>query len=107
MVAVASARGAPLSDGLTRTLAPPPPHHLTYVFSLPSNGISMNLPIALALIVIGIVLLIAGLGSADSIQNAFSRLFSGHLDDRTMWAIVGGCICAADGLVGCYRCKRA
>jgi hypothetical protein len=67
----------------------------------------MNMPIALALLITGIVLLIFGLGSADSIQNAFSRFFTGHFTDRTMWLIVGGCVCAVAGLVGCYRRQRA
>ena len=67
----------------------------------------MNMPVALALIVVGIVLLIFGLGSADSIQNAFSRAFTGHFTDRTMWLIVGGCICFVVGVLGCYRYRRA
>lgn len=67
----------------------------------------MNMPIAIVLTVIGILLLVFGLGSVDSIQNSFSRLFSGHLTDRTMWLIVGGCVCMAVGLFGCYRSRRA
>ena len=54
----------------------------------------------------GIILLLFGLGSADSIQNAFSRIFTGHSTDRTVWLIVGGSICALAGLVGCYRNRR-
>ncbi len=60
---------------------------------------------ALALTVIGIVLLMFGLGSADPIENAFSRLFNGHLTGQTMWLIVGGCLCTVTGLILCY-CKR-
>jgi hypothetical protein len=67
----------------------------------------MNTPLSLALIIIGIVLLIVGLGSADSIANAFSRLFSGHPTDRTMWLIVGGCACLAAGAFGGWRRSRA
>jgi hypothetical protein len=67
----------------------------------------MNMSLALTLLIAGIVLLVFGLGSADSIQNAFLRFFTGHFTDRTMWLIVGGCICAAVGLLGCYRCRRA
>ncbi len=66
----------------------------------------MNLPLALTLIVAGIVLLIFGLGSADTIQDAFSRLFSGHFNDRTMWLIVGGTIVFIAGVFGCYRSSR-
>lgn len=66
----------------------------------------MNMPIALALLVAGIVLLIFGLNSADSIQNSFSRIFSGHPTDKTMWLIVGGSICLVLGVFGCYRSRR-
>jgi hypothetical protein len=67
----------------------------------------MNMPLALALTIIGIVLLMLGLGSADPIENAFSRLFNGHLTGQTMWLIVGGCLSIAVGLVFCYRNRRA
>jgi hypothetical protein len=67
----------------------------------------MKTPIALAVTVAGIVLLIIGLGSADSIQNSFSRFFTGHLTDRTTWLVVGGSICVVAGLAGCYRGRRA
>jgi hypothetical protein len=63
----------------------------------------MKMPIALALIVAGIVLLVFGLGSADSIQNAFSRLFTGQPTDKTLWLIVGGSVCFVVGVFGCYR----
>ncbi len=67
----------------------------------------MKMPIALVFIVVGIALLIWGLGSADSIQNAFSRLFTGNPTDKTLWLIVGGCICFIAGVFGCYRSYRA
>lgn len=66
----------------------------------------MNMPLAIALIVIGIILLLMGLGSTDSIQNAFSRLFSGNFTDRTMLLIVGGCVLLAVGVFACYRNRR-
>ena len=66
----------------------------------------MNMPIAIVLLVVGVVLLLVGLGSADSIGNAFSRLFAGRLTDRTMLLIVGGIVLAIAGLVGCYRSRR-
>lgn len=53
----------------------------------------MKMPLALALVVVGIALLIFGLNSSSSIQDAFSRLFSGQFTDRTMWLIVGGSVC--------------
>ena len=66
----------------------------------------MYMRTALALLVVGIILLLIGLGSFDSIQNAFSRLFHGHLNDGTMWLIVGGCVLFLVGLFGCYRVMR-
>lgn len=66
----------------------------------------MKMPLAIVLIVIGLVLLIMGLGSTDSIQNAFSRLFTGNFTDRTMLLIVGGCVVLVIGIFGCYRNRR-
>lgn len=66
----------------------------------------MKMALAIVLIVIGLVLLIMGLGSSDSIQNAFSRLFTGNLTDRTMLLIVGGCVLLVVGVFACYRNRR-
>jgi hypothetical protein len=67
----------------------------------------MNMPLALTLTVVGLVLLVIGLGSADSILNSFSRFFTGHLTDRTMWLVVGGSVCLIVGLFGGFRGRRA
>lgn len=67
----------------------------------------MKMPIALAFVVVGIALLIFGLNSSDSIQNAFSRLFTGQFTDRTMWLIVGGSACLIVGLFGSFYSRRA
>ena len=66
----------------------------------------MNMPIAIVLLIAGVALLVFGLGSTDSIQNAFSRVFTGHYTDRTTWLIVGGCVLFAIGLLGCFRSRR-
>ena len=66
----------------------------------------MNTFLALALVVVGIVLLIFGLNSADSIQSSFSRMFSGRPTDKTMWLIVGGSVCLALGVLGGFRSRR-
>jgi uncharacterized membrane protein len=66
----------------------------------------MNTAFAIVLIVVGLVLLIMGLGSTDSIQNAFSRLFTGNFTDRTMLLIIGGCVLLVVGVVACYRNRR-
>ena len=59
------------------------------------------------LVIAGLILLIFGLNSSDSIQNAFSRMFSGHYTDRTMWLIVVGSVCTVLGLYGCIQSRRA
>jgi hypothetical protein len=64
------------------------------------------MPIALAITVIGIILLVIGVGGVDSIHSSFARLFTGHLTDRTMWLVLGGCLCIVVGLSGCYRSRR-
>lgn len=66
----------------------------------------MRYPLSIALIVIGVVLLLFGLGSADSIRDGFSRLFTGSPTDRTLWLMVGGTVCFLVGAVGIYRGAR-
>ncbi|HYE08186.1 MAG TPA: DUF3185 family protein [Planctomycetota bacterium] len=65
----------------------------------------MKMPIALALLVVGIALLLYGLAMNDSLPNVFSRMFTGHPTDRTMWFIIGGAVCAAVGAAGCFRAR--
>lgn len=66
----------------------------------------MKMPLALALLILGLVLLLIGLDSAGAIQNAFSRLFSGQFGDHTVWLIVGGLLCFVAGLFGCHHSRR-
>ncbi len=66
----------------------------------------MKMPIAVALLVVGIALLLYGLAMNDSLPNVFSRVFRGHPTDRTMWFLIGGAVCAAAGLAGCIRRPR-
>ncbi len=67
----------------------------------------MKMPIAVALLVVGIALLLYGLAMNDSLPNVFSRMFRGHPTDRTMWFIVGGCVLTIVGLGGFWRSSRA
>lgn len=66
----------------------------------------MKMPLALAILVVGIILLLFGLNSSESIQDSFSRFFSGQFSDRTMWFIVGGSVCVVVGLYGSYFNRR-
>ena len=52
----------------------------------------MHRAIGIALIAIGVVLLIFGISSADSLASDISRFFTGEPTDRAMWLIVGGAV---------------
>jgi len=41
-------------------------------------------------IVVGVILLIAGLNASDSVASRFSRLFTGSSTDKTIWLLIGG-----------------
>lgn len=66
----------------------------------------MKMTLALSFLVVGIILLLFGLNSADSINDSFSRMFSGQFSDRTMWFIVGGSVCVVLGLFGSFYNRR-
>jgi hypothetical protein len=60
----------------------------------------MNKPLSAALLVVGIVLLIFGLNSANSFSSEVSRAFTGNPTDKSIWFLVGGGAAAIVGLVG-------
>ncbi len=66
----------------------------------------MKMSLALALLIIGMVLLLIGLDSFPAIQSAYAHLFSGHFSNSTMWLVVGGSFSFVIGLVGCYHSRR-
>lgn len=55
--------------------------------------------IGAALLVIGVILLIVGISSSDSLADQVSETFTGRYTDKTMWYIVGGAAAAVVGLV--------
>ncbi len=57
----------------------------------------MNKAIGIALIAVGVVLLIFGVSSADSLASDVSRFFTGEPTDRAMWLIIGGVASLAVG----------
>jgi len=67
----------------------------------------MNKPISLALLVVGIVLLIAGANASDSIGSSFSRFFTGNPTDKTVWLLIGGTVAAVVGAAGLLRGSKA
>lgn len=59
----------------------------------------MKKAIGLALLAIGVVLLIFGVSSADSLASDVSRFFTGEPTDRAMWLIIGGVAAIVAGAV--------
>lgn len=58
----------------------------------PRLPFTMNKPIALALLVVGVVLLIFGLNAGDSIASTAKEAVTGTPTDRSIWLIVLGVI---------------
>ncbi|MDI1247300.1 MAG: DUF3185 family protein [Lacunisphaera sp.] len=60
----------------------------------------MNKVVSLALLVIGIILLIAGVAASDSAASGVSRFFTGNPTDKTMWLMIGGIVATIVGAAG-------
>jgi len=60
----------------------------------------MNRILSLAFLVGGIVLIIYGLSSADSLGSDLSRFFTGSPTDKTIWLLIGGIVATAIGAGG-------
>ena len=67
----------------------------------------MNRIISIALLIGGIVLIVAGLNASDSIGSSFSRFFTGNPTDKTIWLLIGGFVAAAVGAAGLTRGTKA
>lgn len=63
----------------------------------------MNRMLSLGLLVGGVVLVIFGLNSTDSLSSSISRFFTGSPTDETILMLVGGSAAVAIGLVGLRR----
>lgn len=59
---------------------------------------SMSRIIGLALLVLGIVLLIVGIASSDSVTNQASEALTGRFTDKTVWLFAAGAVGAVVGL---------
>ena len=66
----------------------------------------MNKPMALALLVVGIVLLIFGYNASQSASSSISRFFTGSPTDKAIWMIIGGLIATILGLFGLLRTRK-
>lgn len=46
-------------------------------------------PLGVALLVVGVILLIFGISSSESISSSFSEFFTGKPTDKTVWLLIG------------------
>lgn len=67
----------------------------------------MNKSLALALLVVGVVLLGFAAFAGDSVSSGFSKMFQGTPDNRTIVLVVLGLIGVVAGMVGITRSSRA
>lgn len=63
----------------------------------------MNRPIALALLVVGIVLLAMGINASNSAGSEVSEALTGSPTDKSIWLIALGALGAIIGAVGIFR----
>ena len=63
----------------------------------------MTRPLALALLVAGIVLVVFGVTATDSLGSDMSRFFTGAPTDKAIWLLIGGVAVAIVGLFSLGR----
>ena len=67
----------------------------------------MNKIISLALLVGGVVLIIAGINATNSFGSDVSRFFTGSPTDKAVWMLIGGVVALIAGLTGTFRGSKA
>ena len=63
----------------------------------------MNRIVSLALLVGGVVLIIAGVSATNSFSSDVSRFFTGSPTDKAVWMLLGGSVAAVVGLTMALR----
>lgn len=66
----------------------------------------MRNPLALVLVLIGVVLLILGFAASESVASSFSKFFTGEPTDRSIWLMIGGIVAIAVGASLSWRGSR-
>lgn len=66
---------------------------------------SLNRILGVALLAIGVVLVIWGVQSSDSIASSFKRFFTGTPTEKSIWLLAGGAVTCAIGF-GLATSKR-
>jgi drug/metabolite transporter (DMT)-like permease len=57
----------------------------------------MNKALGLALLVAGVILIVAGYNASQSFSSDLSRFFTGSATNKAMWMLVGGTAAAIAG----------
>ncbi len=63
----------------------------------------MNMPLSLALLAGGILLVVLGINVSNSFGSDVSRFFTGSPTDKAIWMLVGGVVGVVAGLLGLAR----
>jgi hypothetical protein len=50
----------------------------------------MNKALGIALLAVGIILIVFGINSSNSVGSSFSRFFTGSPTDKSIWMLIGG-----------------
>ena len=66
----------------------------------------MNKLVSLALLVGGIVLIVAGVNATNSFASDVSRFFTGSPTNKAVWMLIGGIVAAVAGLATLSRSPK-
>ena len=66
----------------------------------------MNRAMGLGLLAVGVLLIVWGIMSADSLSSDMSEFFKGHPSRESMWFLIGGIRLAGFGAVVSLRSSR-
>lgn len=53
----------------------------------------------LLLLVAGVVLFVIGMNASDSVADQWTKFFTGHFTDSTVWYLIGGVALAVVGIL--------
>lgn len=67
----------------------------------------MNKTISLVFLVVGVVLLVFGLNSSDSIASSVNEAVTGTPTDKSMWLIILGVVGVVAGGVGLFAGRKS
>ena len=71
------------------------------------KGFFMTKIFALALLVVGAILVVYGIGASESLASDFSRFFKGTPTNRSIWLMIGGGVLGVAGLAVLLRSSRS